>query len=208
MELLSSKPLLQSAYAEVLRLRIAITMSRTPEYNDFKLGDYVLPKNSRVVMFSRTSALNEAAWKLSGRPLSKPLGEFWAERFLVFGQLEEGYKNEASSDDTKSHASLPPASQPNSQMVHDQESESKSKATFSMDRTAGIWLPYGGGQRMCPGRHFSKQEILGTFALLLGKYEIQLGDIDSSKVQPDMRWASLGGLPPVCKVPARIRKRV
>ena len=94
-------------------------------------------------------------------------------------------------------------------LVKKKDPEQDGELEFSMDGLAGCWLPYGGGQRMCPGRHFAKNEMLGTFALLFTRYEVQLkAGVDTAKVQPDMRWFPIGGLPPDCRVPFRIRKRV
>ncbi|OCL10073.1 cytochrome P450 [Glonium stellatum] len=192
---LSNKPLLQSAYAEVLRLRVAITMTRTDEFGDFNLAGYTVPKHKPIVIFSRTAALNEEAWTLAGRPPSRPLEEFYADRFLAYP--------DATND--KGRASSNPAEL--SSETETTENLEPAEPQFSLDGLAGCWLPYGGGQRMCPGRHFAKNEIIGTFALLFSRYEIQLKNADHSKVQPDMRWYPVGGLPPVCKVPFRIRKR-
>lgn len=77
---------------------------------------------------------------------------------------------------------------------------------FSLEGVAGCWLPFGGGQRMCPGRHFAKSEMLGTFAMLLSDYDLELsGDMDG--IRPDMRWYPTGTLPPIGKVPFRIRRK-
>lgn len=37
---------------------------------------------------------------------------------------------------------------------------------FSLDGLNGSWIPYGGGFRACPGRHFAKREILMTLAVM------------------------------------------
>ena len=81
------------------------------------------------------------------------------------------------------------------------------KPTFSLEGLAGCWLPFGGGQRMCPGRHFAKSEMLGTFAMLLTKYDLELADgVDD--IKPNMRWYPTGTLPPRGKVPFRIRRKL
>ena len=196
---LSNKPLLQSAYAEVLRLRVAITMTRTDEFGDFNLAGYIIPRHKPIVIFSRTAALNEEAWTLAGRPPTQPLEEFYADRFLVYPDTTS--EEAGAKENTSAFSTEPPSG------AMKEENPKPSGAQFSLDGLAGCWLPYGGGQRMCPGRHFAKNEIIGTFALLFSKYEIELTNADNSKVQPDMRWYPVGGLPPVCKVPFRIRKR-
>ena len=184
---LSEQDLLQSSYAEVLRLRVAIAMTRVNEFADFNLDGYKIKQHQTMVIFSRTSALNTEAWEQAGRTLVKPLEEFHAERFLVDPD-DSAENGEVKKETCKEDLSK--------------------KSKFSLDGLAGCWIPYGGGQRMCPGRHFAKNEILGTFAWLFSEYELELGDVDVSKVQPDLGWYPVGALPPVCKVPFRIRRRV
>lgn len=172
-EKLSCQPLLQSAYAEVLRLRVAIAISRVSEHGDFNLSGYRISKDHPIIIFSRTPALNEEAWASTGRTQRKSLEEFDAERFLLT-ELVGG--------------SLQPR--------------------FSLNGLAGLWLPYGGGQRMCPGRHFAKNEILITIAILFTQYEMELAQgFDVTGVQPDMRWYPVGALPPKGKVPISIKRR-
>lgn len=172
-EKLSNQPLLQSAYAEVLRLRVAIAMSRVSEYGDFNLSGYTIPKDHPIIIFSRTPALNGEAWASTGRTRGKPLEEFDAKRFLSTQHVEGSVQTQ-----------------------------------FSLNGLAGLWLPYGGGQRMCPGRHFAKNEILITFAILFSQYDIELAEgFDVTGVQPDMRWYPVGALPPKGKVPIFIRRR-
>lgn len=77
---------------------------------------------------------------------------------------------------------------------------------FSLEGLAGCWLPFGGGQRMCPGRHFARSEILGTFAVLLTEFDVELAK-GVGDVGPDMRWYPTGTLPPKGQVPFRIRRR-
>lgn len=192
---LAEQNLLQSTYAETLRLRVAIAMTRVNEFSDFDLHGYKIPQHQTMVIFSRTSALNTLAWEQAGRTLKKPLEEFHAERFLVNDQQisSETDAVEVAKETTTTNSTTTPST----------------PFKFSLDGLAGCWIPYGGGQRMCPGRHFAKNEILGTFALLFSAYELQLADcVQLDKVQPDLSWYPVGALPPVGKVPFRIRRRV
>ena len=48
---------------------------------------------------------------------------------------------------------------------------------FTLNGRNRSWILYGGGSRACPGRHFAKQEILITVAMLLVEFDIEiLGD--------------------------------
>ncbi|RYP83964.1 hypothetical protein DL769_001270 [Monosporascus sp. CRB-8-3] len=185
---LLTQPLLLSAYAEVLRLRVAIAMTRVNEWESFNLGGYQIPKGQPLVIFSRPPALNKEAWTLAGKPPAEtaPLADFYAERFLVPKKPTEN-----SQDDIRSPA----------------YASTDGEFEFSLEGLAGIWLPYGGGQRMCPGRHFAKSEIISTFAVLFSQYDIELVPGSPDKVEADLRWVPVGALPPVGKVPFRMRKK-
>ncbi|OQE26989.1 hypothetical protein PENFLA_c006G09514 [Penicillium flavigenum] len=167
----STKPLLQSTYAEVLRLCVTTTTTRTNEDANFKLGpDYTIGKDMTMTIFSSVTAYNRQAWG-AARPesIAKPLDEFWPERFLR---------------------------------------KNKTEANFSLEGLTECWMPYGGGQRMCPGRHFAKNVIIGTLGLLLELFECELVDVRQAKrVKPDTKWVPYGTLPPTNKVAMRLRKR-
>lgn len=191
-----SLPLMQSCYAEVLRLRLAIAMSRVSELDDFQLDSKLtIKRNHPLVIFSRPLALNDESWTLAGRPQSIPLEEFHARRFLVSGK---------SNDDT-GNGSTPQAPQPHPTRPLGPSQEARLQ--YSLDGLESCWVPYGGGQRKCPGRHFAKNEILGTFAILCTQYDIELLRNDLDSVKPDLRWFPMGALPPSSKVPFRIRKK-
>jgi cytochrome P450 len=188
---LASKPLLQSAYAEVLRLRIAITIIRNNEYEHTNLGPYTVPKQTPMAMFSRMAARNRDAWAIRPRTLGRPLEDFWSERFLVYpGDTESAF-----------NAHIPDLPVP----LHSADETPK----FSLDGLAGCWIPFGGGQRMCPGRHFAKHEILGTFSVLFNKFDIDVVSMTEARnLRPDLNWVPYGGLPPGGKLRVRMRKRV
>lgn len=167
---LGKKPLLQSTYAEVLRLRVSILVSRMAEFGDISFSDYAIRRNEFVLMPTDGLHFNEAAWRRAGRPSNNaPLSGFDARRFLV--QSDAG----------------PPE--------------------FSTDGLAGLWIPFGGGERMCPGRHLAKLEMILTYAYLFSKYDLELGHVDTESVQCDMRFAPFGALPPNRQVPFRIRRK-
>jgi cytochrome P450 len=48
------------------------------------------------------------------------------------------------------------------------------KVEFALGNRSGYWFPYGGGITMCPGRHFAKLEIMGTLALLVTRFDIEV----------------------------------
>ncbi|GAP82401.1 putative cytochrome P450 [Rosellinia necatrix] len=179
---LLEKPLMQSAYAETLRLRVAIALPRICEHSDFDLMGYRIKKNQLLVVLTWPVLKDEAAWRQSGRPpWKKGLDEFWADRFLVPKQATKGEGHVAGD---------PP------------------EYEYSLRGMSGRFLSYGGGQHLCPGRHYAKHQLIGTVAFLLSQYELELSHpAKSHEVQPDMRWFPSGSLPPNKKVSFRIRRK-
>ncbi|KAI1451393.1 cytochrome P450 [Annulohypoxylon moriforme] len=188
---LTAQPLLQSTYAEVLRLYITLAVSRIAEYEDIQVAGYTIPKDSFMIIYNRSLALNEEAWIQAGRTLRKPLTEFDAERFLV------------DPDWTRPEF----AKERDAEKTPEKKSTTSSERRFSMDGLLGLWIPYGGGDHICPGRHFAKHEMLLTFVILLTKFDVELTLPSASEVLPDTKFAPYGALPPTCKVPCRIRRR-
>ncbi|KAH8892796.1 cytochrome P450 [Thozetella sp. PMI_491] len=175
---LVSQPLVQSTYAEVLRLYVPIFLNRVAEYDDVDIGGYTIPKGTYTMVYSRTSALNHEAWMSAGRQLKRPLEEFDADRFLV--DPEPGTTEGFTAPQEK---------------------------RFSMDGLAGLWLPYGGGDRICPGRHFAKAEILVTYAVLFTKFDVEITAPNPAAEEPDLGHAPFGSLPPKSKLSFRIRRK-
>ncbi|KAI1128000.1 cytochrome P450 [Nemania abortiva] len=166
---LAAQPLLESAYAEVLRLRVSIVMTRTVEYGDLNIAGYEIPRGDVVLMPTDAMHFNKELWARAGKPADKPITKFDPDRFL-------------------------------------EPSETGPK--FSTDKLAGLWIPYGGGDRMCPGRHLVKLEMLSFYAYMFSKYEIQADEGDMKKVGPNRHYVSFGVLPPDRTVRFKIRKRV
>lgn len=174
------QPLLQSAYAETLRMRVTIALPRTCEYEEFDFFGYKIKKNEHLLIFTSPVVQDDEAWTRAGKPPLKPFEDFWAERFL------------APKDGSK-------------QKMGNEEPE---ELEFSLRGLAGRWMPYGGGQHLCPGRHYAKSQIIGSFAFFFAKYDLELlNHIGKGGVQPDLRWFPMGSLPPDRKVPFRIRRK-
>lgn len=189
---------MQSVYAETLRLRVAVLITRAPDFSDFQLGEWTLQKGEMIGMSSRTAALNHQLWNAGTSHDPHPLDEFWANRFLVLpgdtssGPLRDGRSHQVRNENSTSDSLA---------------AQSTSEPKFSIDGLAGGWIPFGGGQRMCPGRHFAKQEIIGTFAMLLDMFDIELQMPKGWAPVMDMRYFPLGGLPIKGAVGFRIRTR-
>ncbi|KAF7585753.1 hypothetical protein BBP40_010155 [Aspergillus hancockii] len=88
---LVSSPLLQSVYSEVLRMRIALMLNRTPTQSDVRLGPWQLDKGRFIVLSTQVAAHDEAVWGPDRTQNGKyPLSQFWAERFLVPNEDSQG----------------------------------------------------------------------------------------------------------------------
>ncbi len=141
--------------------------------------------------------MNPDIWNAGGPDNPHPLDTFWADRFLI-------YPNDPMSGPLRKD--VVPVKEHHSESITE-EKPLETEPSFSMEGVAGGWIPYGGGQRMCPGRHFAKQEIIGTLALLLTQYEIELREPKNGVPECDMRFFPFGGLPPTEEMPFRLRKR-
>ncbi|KAL8826675.1 MAG: hypothetical protein Q9191_003650 [Dirinaria sp. TL-2023a] len=174
---LCASPFLQSLYAETLRLRVANIILRTPTHEDMRLRNWLLPQGSVVAAMSFLAHRDERVYSVGSEDDPHPLDEFWTERFLQTQQ--KSGKCATHQTETIPH--------------------------FSLHGLAGAWIPYGGGSFMCPGRHFAKQEILLTAALLALNFDISL---ERPLPEVDMRYFGTGTLGVKGRAKCRIRRRL
>ena len=113
-------------------------------------------------------------------------GEFWPERFM------------------------PTFSTAASQDVKDWEMPERVREALRPE----TFFPYGGGGAVCPGRHFSKLEILIAVAVLVREYDFDVEgfvDGEDKKVEgppkPRQEYAGGGVMPPDCDMMVRMTKR-
>ena len=189
---LCNRPLLQSIYTEVLRLYTSVMIVRSAEHTNVTVEDWNFPKNSLITISSRVAHMDKEVWSTGHENLHPP-NEFWAERFLVFSH------DPSSGPFVDRFRNVRPYASKNNLFPEEPK--------FSFGGAAGAWIPYGGGDKMCPGRHFAKQEILLTFATLCSAFDIELRTDVKSGPYPDLKFYGLGVLPPRGKIPFRIRRR-
>jgi cytochrome P450 len=200
LESLFSKPLLQSSYAEVLRLYASNIMMRNVVHQALCLENWIIPKGSLIAVDGHVAHMDKKLWNTGGATDeaegSHPVSQFWAQRFLehpddpTSGPLRvKKPKNMAASTDT-----YPERKDQNPQ--------------FTMEGLSGAWIPYGGGSRQCPGNKFAKHQIILAFAAIISTFDIELLDDNrKGRTLPDMRYYGTGTLPPKGKTPFRIRRR-
>lgn len=198
---LCSGQLLQSSYAETLRLYMAVGLMRIPSHKDYILGKWRFPQDQLIIMSSRTAHHNQEIWNTGTQERPHPLNTFWADRFLI-------YPNDPTSGPLKKtpDANGTATTSADQNGEHNNQWEEQNKPRFSMEGLAGTWVPYGGGQHWCPGRFFAKNEMMAAFALISSAYDIELQD-PGLKPEPDMAFFAIGMLPPKGKIPVRIRRR-
>ncbi|KAK0612182.1 cytochrome P450 [Immersiella caudata] len=84
---------------------------------------------------------------------------------------------------------------------------------FEMAGKGADFSPYGGGIPMCPGRHFAKQEIMLTVAMLVSKFEFEFvewvkkdGTRSDRPPKNDSRYEASGGMPPDVDMKVRMKR--
>lgn len=198
---LCNQPLLQSSYAETLRLYVAVYIIRKPEYEDAQVLDYRIPKDKMIVVSSAMAHMDKRNWNL-GTLEEHPVERFWADRFLTYGG------NNSRSSSASAITSIPPTSS-SSASTSSLPTTSTAKAQeprFSLDGYSGAWVPFGGGIHQCPGRHWVKLQMLLSFAIVSSAFDIELVP-GKTKLKVDMAKYGLGALNPAEKAGFRIRRK-
>ncbi|ERF71136.1 hypothetical protein EPUS_08931 [Endocarpon pusillum Z07020] len=222
---LCTRPFIQSAYAEVLRLHTYNFLLTTSEHSDFNFRGWKIPKDQMVGISSHTAHMDNKAWNTGLVDGKAPVETFWAERFLIYegSARSKPLKMEHfKRRNTQRHSTHDLHSFSNSSFASEENYSSEESPRFCLDELSGIWIPFGGGYSLCPGRHVAKAEILLAVALVSTAFEFEVLDqlslkdrfmsrfvsIKDKGLQHDMRYFGMGVLPPKDKVAARIRRRV
>ncbi|KAI4227187.1 MAG: hypothetical protein LQ349_006761 [Xanthoria aureola] len=172
-ERLCNDPLLQSVYAETLRLHVASFLFRGSDRKDFDLNGWRIPRDAPILVSGHDAQMDPDVWTPKDKPHRRPVHQFWPERFLV---------------------------RPTAQ--------SKGMAPdFSFKGLGNSWLPYGGGNRMCPGRHFAKQEMVSSLAMMLTLFDIEMVNPKGKIPENDLVGYGFGALWPKQPMPVRLRRR-
>ena len=173
-------PVLQAVYAETLRLRMHFYIIRMPDRADMRIRDWVVPRKKVIVTATTVAHMDSEVWN-TGTNNERPIDQFWVGRFLRYP----------------------------TKCVDDGGSKSYNPApTFSTKEAEGGWIPYGGGVRQCPGRHFAKRQILLTIALMVSLFDCDIIG-EGLNVKEDFSLNGFGGgvSHSAGKVPVRIRRR-
>lgn len=184
---LCSGPLCQSIYAETLRLRVQVMVQRKA-LQDINFVGWDIKKGEILTIGSGNEAMDETVWNAGSKSEPHPLHEFWADRFLI-------YPNDPTSGPLK----------PREGVAVPEKVADKGEPKFSLDGLANSWIPFSGAPRLCPGRHFAKQEMISAAAIMISAFEIELKI--TKKPENDKGYFGFGTLPPKGRIPCRIRRR-
>jgi cytochrome P450 len=175
-------PLLQSIWAETLRLRVHIFNSRQAGSKELNVNNWMIPKRSFMFVASTPAHFDCSAWN-TGPNGKHPVDTFWADRFIVYPGDKSSGPNRQISNGSKGDAPY-----------------------FQLDASmSGSWIPFGGGVNTCPGRQFAKREVLLTCATLASCFDIEIEQADA-KLEMDWSTCGFGTLKPKRPVPFRMRK--
>ncbi|KAL2194105.1 cytochrome P450 [Corynascus similis CBS 632.67] len=211
---LCSKPLLTGIYLESLRHCAATTSARNPVADGFQLRGWSMPKDSCMMSIVWFGAHDPDFWN-TGRvgPDGKeehPLDTFWAERFLEYPDdpISGPIRKQAERSAYDTHTTTSPPIKEKKNAARGPADDKTAKPVGHGPALQGYFYPYGGGSRICPGRHLAKQELLVAVAGMMREFEIELLDPASAhQARPDMKAFPAGALGPDRKLPVKIRRR-
>ena len=173
-------PLLQSVYAETLRLRMHFYTIRMPDREEMVIRDWVVPPQKIAVTSTTVAHMDSRSWN-TGPNNEHPVDSFWGERFIVYPATCMHISGNGGTATCQECVPI-----------------------FSL-KEDGQWIPYGGGPRQSPGRHMAKRQILLTTALMVTLFD---GEIEcDEEVAEDLRGFSMGVAHPARAVPVKIRRR-
>ena len=179
-------PLLNSVYAEVLRLRVEVQTVFYHEEEQITIGGWQVPRKTPIIVPVSPGHKDESFWNTENGKY--PLDQFWAKRFLV-------------------NAPKPASNTGRPQQTHAKQ-ESKTNGTPKLVTTgmANHFMPYGIGSRACPGQHYAKRQIMAFCAYIVHQYNVELLCADKH-IAHDTRLYGLGTQLPKQKIKFRIQRR-
>ncbi|KAF2119899.1 cytochrome P450 [Lophiotrema nucula] len=153
---LIKNPLLSSIQAEVLRLYVTVCVMVKSPHADISLGRWWMPKGATALVNSGMTHMDDSYWNT--RDGLHPVRSFWADRFVT-------YPHDNSSGPVQLAARDRNLPDPHS---------NDGKPSFSVQGLEASWMPYGGGNAICPGRFLAKRVTLFTLALMTREFDIEV----------------------------------
>lgn len=185
---------MQSVYTETLRLRASAFVPRYILDEPVEVQSWKLPARQLILIPASAAHMDEESWN-TGAKGEHPLDKFWGERFLVSAGGKGPLTGPARQVVGRSTEKIPEVENGQAHSAH----------KFSAAGVSRAFLPYGGGPRICPGRHFAKRQIMLTLAMLVSRFDVEF--VGDAEAKPNMKDFGLGVLKPANKMPCKIRRR-
>ena len=187
-ENLLSLPLLQSVYAETLRVRVEAVAILYSERDDIHINEWRIPRNNVLLLQTAPAHMDTDFWYTDeGR---HPVDRFWADRFLEYPDKAHSGPTQKTSDESK----VAPAN-------------NCGKPRFVGTGLANYFIPFGVGERLCPGRLFAKRLMIAFCAYVVQNFDVEILS-DQAHFESNSVFFGIGTQRPKDKIPFRIRKRV
>lgn len=186
-------PILQSVHAEVLRLYVEVESVFMSTRHDIRINQWRFPRNSLLLLPTGPAHRDESFWNT--REGQYPLDQFWADRFLA-------YTNDPKSGPRKKITVENEKIKKNPRRT----ASSTKESTFINSGLANSYMPFGVGDRACPGRFFARREMIAFCALIVDRFEIDILSTEKEfKISP--AFYGFGTQRPHNNIAFRIRHR-
>lgn len=195
------QPHLKSLLLETYRWATASPGVRVLQH-DTELGGYTLKTGGMIYIHTRSLQTDEQIWTSSDKSIRA--SDFEATRFLDTN--ESSYEADRVAESAEAEKNYLNSGKTISKPKNtDIFSGAKDKDT--QERMQAL-RPFGGGQTLCPGRHFASNEILAGLTAMLLKLEFE---VDQASLEnngfPKTDMRKQGGLFPDRKFMVRVRRR-
>ncbi|MCJ1270046.1 hypothetical protein MMC22_009940 [Lobaria immixta] len=190
---LLSLPLLQSIYAEMLRLRVETQTVLSSDREDIRINEWQFPKKTLILVPCGAAHRDLSFWNT--KEGEHPVDQFWADRFLIYpDDRRSGPRKNGTADlDKFGEKATEAAADPG-------------KPKFVNSGLANSFIPYGIGERTCPGRGFARREIIAFCAIMVHQFDLEILSTEKDfKISP--AFYGLGTQRPLRKIPFKVRKR-
>ncbi|TGO26125.1 hypothetical protein BPAE_0066g00510 [Botrytis paeoniae] len=186
-------PLLQSIYAEVIRLHVEVQHVLYSHHSPVCVNQWIFPKKTPILVPCGPAHHDAKVWNTRNGEF--PLDNFWADRFLLY------------PEDTMSGPMITtPSSNGVSQSMSFSRQKNSSGPIYCESVMRNSFIGYGVGERTCPGRFLAKREIIAVFARIVQQYDIELLTKEKH-FKHSMAFYGFGTQAPKNKIPFRIKRR-
>ena len=183
-------PLLQSICSELLRLRVEVQTIFSSDKEEIQINEWRIPKGSLIVVPAGGAHRDPDFWNTrNGR---YPLDRFWAQRFLSYpGDPDSGPLN--------------PSVRPQPWRPAGKKVQGDGKPKYVATGLTDSYIPFGIGERTCPGRGFARREIISFCALVVDRYDIEFAK--DQEFESGSTFYGIGTQRPRGRIPFKIRTR-